>query len=283
MEGKVKKILKFPVKGEDFVHLGDATLSVKRTLEKFFEDDGCFKSTVFYSNRDFLRRLGICSYEAESNIVIHASSGLIKVILCCEKIRVVAVDKGPGIKSVIKAFIPGFSTASETARQHGFGAGIGLNNIQKLADFFIILSGAEKRTSLLFEVWRDCKKADNEQRRIAMKVKEIIKSLNLETLTKNIDMERNVKDAYACDLLSNVLSKAEEEQAWLTIQTHMNIVGVASIKRIPIIIITERSNVPEETIRKAEENKIIIVRAKDDTFTVSGKLYELFRKEYCNE
>ena len=283
MEGKVKKFLKFPVKGGDFAHLGDVTLSVKRTLEKFFEDDNCFKNTVFHSNRDFLRRLGICSYEAESNIIIHASAGLIKVIVCCEKIRVVVVDEGPGIKSVIKAFIPGFSTASETARQHGFGAGIGLNNIQKLADFFIVLSGAEKRTLLLFEVWRDCKKADNEQRRVEMKVKEIIKSLNLEILTKNIDMEREVKDAYACDLLSNVLSKAEEEQVWLTMQNHMNIVGVASIKRIPIIIITEGSNVLEETIKKAEENEIIIARAKDDTFTASGKLYNLFREKQCNE
>jgi anti-sigma regulatory factor (Ser/Thr protein kinase) len=263
--------------------LGDATLSIKRTLEKFFEDDDCFKNTVFHSSRDFLRRLGICSYEAESNIIIHASSGLIKVILCCDKIRVSAVDEGPGIKSVIKAFIPGFSTASETARQHGFGAGIGLNNIQKLADFFIILSGVKKRTLLLFEVWRDCKKTDNEQRRIAMKAKEIIKSLNLEILTRNIDMEKEVKDAYACDLLSNVLSKAEEEHAWLTMQSHVNIVGVASIKRIPLIIVTEGSTVPIETIKKAEENRIIIVRAKEDTFTVSGKLYNLFRKEWCND
>ncbi len=283
MESKVKKILRFPVKGGDFSHLGDATLATKKDLEKIFEEDPCFKNTVFHSNRDFLRRLGICAYEAESNIVIHASHGLIKVVLCCEKIRVIAEDNGPGISSVIKAFIPGFSTASEAARAHGFGAGIGLNNIQKLADFFIVLSGVEKRTSLLFEIWRSCNKFDNEPRRVAMKAKEIIEALDLEILTKNVDFEKEVKDAYACDLLSNVLSKAEEESAWLTMQTHMNIVGVASIKRIPIIIITEESIVPEDTIKKAEENEIIIVRAKDDTFTVSGKLYNLFREEQCNE
>ncbi len=279
MERKVKKVFEFFVKGEDFRHLGDATLYIKKTLERFFENDNCFKNTEFHSNKDFLRRLGICMYETESNIVIHATNGGVKVMLCCDRIRVVTVDEGPGIRSLISAFTPGFSTASDLARAHGFGAGIGLNNIQKLADFFVIVSRANENTKSMFEIWRNC--AEHDERRVAMKIKNIVNKLGLEILTKRINLEKEVADAYACDLLSNVLSKAREETAWLTVQTHLNIVGVASIKRVPIIIITEGNSVPEETVRKAEENKILIARAKEDTFELSGKLYNLFDEEGC--
>jgi len=133
-----------------------------------------------------------------------------------------------------------------------------------------------KGTSLQFEVW---KAKDNEIRKTAMKIKQIIKALKLELVTKNVDMEKEVKSAYSCDLLSNVLAKAEDESVWLTVQTNMNIIGVATIKKIPIIIISENSTIPKQTIAKAEENGIIIAKGNEDTFTISGKLYELFQKE----
>ena len=76
-----------------------------------------------------------------------------------------------------------------------------------------------------------------------------------------------------------MLAKAEDESAWLTVQTNMNIIGVATIKKIPIIIISENSAISKQAIAKAEENGIIIAKGNEDTFTISGKLYELFQKE----
>jgi len=43
-------------------------------------------------------------------------------------------DKGPGIADVEKAMTEGFSTATESIRSLGFGAGMGLPNMKKYSD-----------------------------------------------------------------------------------------------------------------------------------------------------
>jgi len=105
----------------------------------------------------------------------------------------------------------------------------------------------------------------------------MIDILKLELVTNADDktLDKYIDNAYTCDLLSNVLSKAKEDNAWITLQTNVNVVGVAVIKKIPIIIITEGNTVPEETIKKAIENSIIIARTSSPSFEFSGKLYSL--------
>jgi len=104
----------------------------------------------------------------------------------------------------------------------------------------------------------------------------MIDTLKLELVTNADDktLDKYIDNAYTCDLLSNVLSKAKEDNAWITLQTNVNVVGVAVIKNT-IIIITEGNTVPEETINKANENSIIIARTSSPSFEFSGKLYSL--------
>jgi anti-sigma regulatory factor (Ser/Thr protein kinase) len=63
-------------------------------------------------------------------------------------IHIDVVDRGPGIPDIKKALEPGFSTASEWIREQGFGAGMGLNNIQSCADAMDIQSKVNKGTRL---------------------------------------------------------------------------------------------------------------------------------------
>ena len=49
-------------------------------------------------------------------------------------------DDGPGIEDIARAMLPGYSTASDDARELGFGAGMGLPNMQRNADEFFIES-----------------------------------------------------------------------------------------------------------------------------------------------
>ncbi|MBQ1468870.1 MAG: anti-sigma regulatory factor, partial [Solobacterium sp.] len=55
-------------------------------------------------------------------------------------------DVGPGIPDLEKALTPGFSTASNEARNLGFGAGMGLPNIKRVSDGFDITSSPEGTT-----------------------------------------------------------------------------------------------------------------------------------------
>ncbi|MFN2352020.1 MAG: ATP-binding protein [Kiritimatiellia bacterium] len=89
----------------------------------------------------------IC-YEAEINVIIHSLGGYLEVELLPDRVRVMAVDEGPGIPDLDAALQPGYTTANEKIRALGFGAGMGLCNIKQCADEFEIRSTMEAGTEV---------------------------------------------------------------------------------------------------------------------------------------
>lgn len=114
--------LTFNVQGGNFSEAGKVSSSVKRALKELSVDAGIIKRVV------------VALYEAEVNVVAHAYSGHITVNIDDAQVKVVIVDKGPGIPDLEEAMRPGFSTASEEVRAMGFGAGMGLPNIKRNVD-----------------------------------------------------------------------------------------------------------------------------------------------------
>lgn len=98
------------------------------------------------------RRVVIAACEAEMNIIIFTKGG--EIIACVDdnRIKVNAIDKGPGIPDIEKAMQPGFSTAPDWVRDMGFGAGMGLNNIKECSDEMKIDSKVGEGTNLEFTV-----------------------------------------------------------------------------------------------------------------------------------
>ena len=91
-----------------------------------------------------IRNIAVACYEAEINMIIHAYGGTILLdILEDGKIKLSFNDLGPGIPDIEKALTPGFSTASDKARNLGFGAGMGLPNIKRVSDEFNIESSKD--------------------------------------------------------------------------------------------------------------------------------------------
>jgi len=80
------------------------------------------------------RRITIVTYELEMNIIIHSNGGEISVLVTPDKVKVMAEDRGPGIEDIERALQPGYSTADDEIRNMGFGAGMGLNNIEHYSD-----------------------------------------------------------------------------------------------------------------------------------------------------
>ncbi|MBI9098187.1 MAG: anti-sigma regulatory factor [Spirochaetaceae bacterium] len=95
-----------------------------------------------------VRKTAIVMYEAEINMVIHAGGGVVDVYINPEDIRIILKDNGPGIPDIGKAMEAGFSTASDKARELGFGAGMGLPNIQKNSDDLNIESRVGEGTTV---------------------------------------------------------------------------------------------------------------------------------------
>ena len=126
----------YRVTGGDFTHAGYASSQVKKMLKQLGVD-----STV-------IKRVVVCLYEAEVNIVAHAWDGIINVDLDTDAIFMKLTDKGPGIADIGQAMQKGFSTASPEVREMGFGAGMGLPNISANADIFNITSEPGVGTTL---------------------------------------------------------------------------------------------------------------------------------------
>ncbi|MFB5067024.1 MAG: ATP-binding protein [Candidatus Wallacebacter cryptica] len=95
---------------------------------------------------DISRRVTIVTYEMEMNIIIHSLGGEITVSISSGQIKVTAEDQGPGIEDLEKAFQPGYSTADDYVRDMGFGAGMGLNNIQHYSDQLDVETGKGRST-----------------------------------------------------------------------------------------------------------------------------------------
>ena len=121
-------IFHFDVLGNDFTSAGQASVQVKKNLRQLGLDS------------EIIRRVSIAMYEGEINMVIHAGGGTAEVVVSEEYIEIVLQDNGPGIKDIEQAMQAGYSTATETIRSLGFGAGMGLPNMKKNTDSMEIKS-----------------------------------------------------------------------------------------------------------------------------------------------
>jgi CBS domain-containing protein/anti-sigma regulatory factor (Ser/Thr protein kinase) len=130
-------ILRYEVKGGDFKKAGKSSSDLKKTLSRL------------NIHPQIIRRIVIATYEAEMNIVVFAESGEIIAEVTQKSIRIEARDSGPGIVDIEKAMQSGYSTAPDWVREMGFGAGMGLSNIEKCVDDMNIDSTAEKGTCVL--------------------------------------------------------------------------------------------------------------------------------------
>jgi predicted transcriptional regulator len=106
-------------------------------------------------------------------------------------------------------------------------------------------------------------------------LEELCRQIPLEVRTGAIKLGAEVTGGYASDLLSCVMAKAQEGDVWVTLQSHPNIVAVASLLNLAGIIITEGVVPDAATVEKAEQEGIPILMTPLTTFTVVGRLFEL--------
>lgn len=121
-------VFRYDVDGGNFTSAGQASVQVKKNLRQLGIDP------------ETIRRVSIAMYEGEINMVIHAGGGVATADIYLDRIEIVLADKGKGIPDVELAMTPGWSTAPEDIRALGFGAGMGLPNMKKYTDEFVIES-----------------------------------------------------------------------------------------------------------------------------------------------
>ncbi len=133
-------VFRFNVDGEDFTSAGQASVQVKKNLRQLG------------LSAEIIKRVSVAMYEGEINMVIHAGGGTAEVRVYEDYIEIVLDDTGPGIKDIDLAMQEGYSTASDTIRALGFGAGMGLPNMRKYTDHMEIHSEVGVGTRIVMRV-----------------------------------------------------------------------------------------------------------------------------------
>lgn len=112
-----------------------------------------------------------------------------------------------------------------------------------------------------------------------MKITDIVSALDLRVVSGNGGLGNEITGGYVSDLLSDVMGTAKEGNVWITLQTHQNIIAVASLKDISGIILVKGSQAEGDTVTKSNELNIPVLSTEADTFTITGRLYNLLKKE----
>ncbi len=120
--------IEFDIKCNDIEEAGRLSTTVKKLLRSLNIE------------KSIIRKVSIACYEAEINVVIHSVGGKAHVELVDNYLEIIFIDLGPGIPDIELAMQKGYSTASDYARNNGFGAGMGLPNIKDSSDDFLIES-----------------------------------------------------------------------------------------------------------------------------------------------
>ena len=107
-----------------------------------------------------------------------------------------------------------------------------------------------------------------------MIVAEIAAQLHLSPLAL-VNDQREVKGVYTGDLLSWVMGRAKQNDAWITIMSNINIIAVASLADTACIILAEGVVPEQNVIDTANAKGINLLTTELTAYELAVKLSEL--------
>lgn len=108
-----------------------------------------------------------------------------------------------------------------------------------------------------------------------MTVKEMADALQLRIFAGENNLGTTIEGGYTSDLLSDVMGHAEANHVWITLQTHKNIIAVASLKELAAIVLVKGFEPDEDTLEAARQENIPLLGINEETFETSGRLFKL--------
>ncbi len=106
-----------------------------------------------------------------------------------------------------------------------------------------------------------------------MKVSDLTKKFGMVVFSGKAGLDKEISGGYVSDLLSDVMGFASENQVWITLQTHQNVLAIASLKDLAAVVLVKGLQPDEETLKHSEEEGIPLLGTDMETFEMAGKLY----------
>lgn len=104
-----------------------------------------------------------------------------------------------------------------------------------------------------------------------MKVSDLVRELNLTVFCGEAGLDAEISGGYTSDLLSDVMGHIDEGMLWVTMQTHQNVVAVATLKDAAAVLIVNGASPDEETLEKGKEEDVPLLGTPLSAFEVTGK------------
>ncbi len=111
-----------------------------------------------------------------------------------------------------------------------------------------------------------------------MKVNELVEKLGLKVLAGANGLDREIDGCYISDLLSDVMGNAMEGNIWITLQTHKNVMAVASLKELACIILVKNLMPNDETIEQSNDEDLPLLQTSLPTYEIAGLVYNLLHE-----
>lgn len=111
-----------------------------------------------------------------------------------------------------------------------------------------------------------------------MTVKELADTLKLKILAGKDGLDREVDGCYIGDLLSWVMGRAKENDAWLTVMGNINAIAVAVLADTACIILTENAVLDENAKEKADMQEVAVLQTEKNSYDTAVAIYSLLKE-----
>jgi len=115
-----------------------------------------------------------------------------------------------------------------------------------------------------------------------MTVKELAENCNLRILSGKASLESEITGGYASDLLSDVMGSADSGQVWITLQTHKNVIAVASLKELAAVILVKNNQPDADALQQSEEDQMPVLLTEKPAFEIIGEIYQALQASENN-
>lgn len=105
-----------------------------------------------------------------------------------------------------------------------------------------------------------------------MKVSELMNLIEAENLTPGLS-DKEVACGYSCDLLSWVMAHGEENMAWVTVQTNMNVIAVALLSEMACVILPEGVKMENESLLRANAEDMTVLASRLSAYEICGRMH----------
>lgn len=108
-----------------------------------------------------------------------------------------------------------------------------------------------------------------------MNIKELVEKLGLTVISGANGLNNEIASGYSSDLLSDVMGSAQSGDVWITLQTHKNVMAIASLKDLSAVILVKGFRPDADMEAQSNQEDIPVLGTELDTFTINGMLYNL--------